>query len=885
MLDFDPSSTTVITVNSRLSRWLLLNFHQTQKDQGKVIWDTPKVIPLTAWLNQVRNDSWPERPILSKVQAIKLWESIIQKDPETPHQEWLRLRGIAEEASKAYSLIQNYRIPINLLDSHFASLEVLSFLRWTRVYEAQLELLNACAPECLLELVRSGIEAKRVSIPKAFVFAGFDEIFPQLEELLKTLSGLGSKVSFYPDKPELKFEHPDTLTFSENTHLYSFPDPQQEVIQCARWIRKVFQPGKTVGVVVSDLNQYLDIIMKEFSAELKPDSVFPWSGQDMPFNISLGTSLGQQPLVSTALQFLKADTSPLPLILLGNIFNTPLIQESHNEETERLKILKRFKRNKQIQVSWQELSGNILETRCPQLSGIFNHWKQFCQNTDKSLPSEWARTIHNFLRDIGWPGKDCPNSESLYQIQESFKENLDSLSSLDQIMGKLSRSEAVRILEQSIEDTVFQVKSRETPIQVVGLLESAGMEFDHLWVMGCHSEALPAIPSPSPFIPVEMQKRFQLPHSNSHRELQFAVQIVHRLTKASPQIIFSYPEQDQTTELQASSLLKKLSPVDLNNPLSHRFQDQFPPENLLIELEESGTIPLDAHVLENPFPGGYSILKDQSDCPFRAFAKYRLRVPDPTIPELDFESAERGTLIHKIMEYFWERVKSKSGLLELKNSGRVKETVKSCIDLALKENSSGMLPKQPGFMGLERSTLITRIMNWLDVEENQPDFTVVHMEKREILEIGNLKLVTRADRLDQRVNGEWVLIDYKTGNIRTTDWFSDPLQETQLPLYAIKLNPVEVVVALLNQEKLEWKKVFHADMKSKKMKGSQEKELDFSNTLDYWTVQLNQLADNFVRGELKINPYKPYTCRYCHIKPLCRINEIEPEIEDEDPES
>ena len=43
-------------------------------------------------------------------------------------------------------------------------------------------------------------------------------------------------------------------------------------------------------------------------------------------------------------------------------------------------------------------------------------------------------------------------------------------------------------------ETLFQAESDEVPIQVLGVLEAAGMDFDALWIAGLTSDAWPAAP-------------------------------------------------------------------------------------------------------------------------------------------------------------------------------------------------------------------------------------------------------------------------------------------------------------------------------------------------------------------------------------------------------
>ena len=164
--------------------------------------------------------------------------------------------------------------------------------------------------------------------------------------------------------------------------------------------------------------------------------------------------------------------------------------------------------------------------------------------------------ISKFLKKVQWPTDNETLSSLQYQVLKSWNECLDSLSSLDRVFQKINRHQAVSHLTHIAGETQFQPQTHEEPIQVVGLLESAGMEFDHLWIMGCHAETLPPFPNPNPFLPfLSLQKPFNLPHSTAERELIFTEQTLFRLAHACHHLVFSYPAWQGETEMAPSPLL------------------------------------------------------------------------------------------------------------------------------------------------------------------------------------------------------------------------------------------------------------------------------------------------------------------------------------------
>ena len=63
--------------------------------------------------------------------------------------------------------------------------------------------------------------------------------------------------------------------------------------------------------------------------------------------------------------------------------------------------------------------------------------------------------------------------------------------------------------------------------------------------------------------------------------------------------------------------------------------------------------------------GGANLLKYQADCPFQSFARIRLHALNREIPDTDFDFLLRGKLIHRILEIFWKKVRTRTELANL----------------------------------------------------------------------------------------------------------------------------------------------------------------------------------------------------------------------------
>ena len=177
----------------------------------------------------------------------------------------------------------------------------------------------------------------------------------------------------------------------------------------------------------------------------------------------------------------------------------------------------------------------------------------------------------------------------------------------------------------------------------------------------------------------------------------------------------------------------------------------------------------------------------------------------------------------------------------------------------------------------------------MEEELLRSDFEVSHEEKDVSVTIGKLKLNLRIDRIDTTPDGSTLLVDYKTGQVKPGLWFTDRIQEPQLPLYANKLNPRGIAFAGIAKGKVQCYSV--TDQKSSLAAiGKTPRNIptetgwpDWKQLMTFWQTRLSRLANEFMDGNLIIDPIKAEdTCRNCGLHPLCRIGEMGPPDNDEE---
>jgi probable DNA repair protein len=651
----------------------------------------------------------------------------------------------------------------------------------------------------------------------------------------------------------------------------------EEALQCARWVRSIYRPGSTLGIVVPELEDYRTLLDHELTAELAPGKIYPWVEEGKPFNISLGTPLAHEPMVRLALTFLGHSSTVIPLSTFAEILTSPFFT-CGRDVLEEARALDRELRDKRASRIDLDHPPAVMQTgQAPEIITLASTWSAHLQNGRSLRPRQWAEVFNETLTRAGWPAAGEPRSARARQALAAWYKNLEILASLDRVLGRISRREAAATLERIALAPEFQVKTPEQPIQVVGLLESAGMRFDHLWVMGCHADVFPGSPSPNPFIPIALRKQYRLPRASASRELEFAENSLRRLLATAPDVVLSYPEWEGNTQLQMSPLLDLWRKEDSNIKIhqSHREKDRCGKPGLEL-LRESLLLPVagsEAARFAATLPGGTSVLKDIAACPFRAFAVHRLGVKVVELPEIDFDHPERGSLVHRALEFFWRGVKSKTRLMELESRHRLEEALAQAVTDAL-----GDLARQGRFFDIERERVTRLLLDWMrDIEMKRADFEVTGEEKDVTLDIGGLKLKMRVDRIDRAAGGKVLVIDYKTGEAKPSGWFGERIQEPQLPLYAVKLAPDAVVFAQVLKGKMR----LHAAgdprppadpgyVNIEKISGC----AGWPELLKQWRQNLEAAAGRFLAGDTQVDPHHENICGYCGMESLCRIEAL-----------
>jgi len=871
----------VVTVNQRLARSLLETYAQRQVAAGQSAWRQPRVLSWDLWQQRLLMQLGEDDLLLSEAQELHLWQQVVGDGLSDALRLQLQVPATARMARDAHHLLCQYGVDF---PPHAASEDHRMFLTWREDYLQRLAHLKALDRGDLVHYIRKAFVGRQLDPPPEMILAGFDDLRPADRCLLGELETLGTVVHHWQGG-----DGRDAAVA-----LASAEDPADEMRQCARWARAVLEQGSaSVGIVIAEPHGYRGELAETLLSELAPQVLVEGGSVDGLMSFSLGSALADEGVVATALRLLALGRSN-HFNDVSFVLRSPWVGDLVRERGVRMRLEAELR--EAGDVYWSPRALQDFRPRSPGaprgVSGpnVANYLSGLATNLAKSLAegrrgraaSDWSAQLLKLLELFGWPGQRDLDSRD-YQAREEFFELFDELASLDRIGKPLTRSEAVAFLVRRAQERSFQVKETTGVVQVMGLLEAAGLTFEHLWVLGMHDAAFPAPPRPNPFIPVPLQRSHAMPHADAERELDFATQVATRLLSAAPQVVVSYPRLGEGGERQASPLVARFESSPAPRADSHDLQDVMQASRPVLEsLPDRHAPPITAN---KPVTGGTGLLKDMALCPFRAFAHNRLRCEELTRLDIGLNNLQRGTLVHSLLECFWHEVKDLGTLRGLSADER-EVRLRNASQKALRDlRGKGGRVLEQELRTIEEDRLVTLAEEWLEVELQRDPFTVEETEVSQVHTVGSLSIRTQVDRIDRLASGKVAIIDYKTGKPDPLKWLEPRISEPQLPVYVRDFPPRQIEAVLFAQVRsgecrfrgASDEETFPGVPDRRLCERLDELELDFQGLLGFWDAVLPQLADSYVAGEAGVDPLDAVTtCRYCDYPMLCRIREADP---------
>lgn len=830
----------VLTPNTRLAQALMQAFDARQVAQGLGSWEAPDILPAGSFFERLWDDAMHEDTgaplpmLLTSLQEQHLWEEAIRGSARgsallAPAQTALQCRD-------AWRLAHAWRITRS-----GGNEDADAFGEWSRAY---LKLAGGDIDAARLpELAAGLVDADKV---RTLVIHAFDILPPQTTDFLAACAARGIEV-----------RRCASPRIASTPRRAMFASARDELEAVAAWARSRLDAGaRRIGVVVPDLQARRREIARVFTRVM---------GSPAPFNISLGQALADYPLVDAALSIIGIAHREAEFAVASRIVRSPFIGGAVSEMAARARLDARLRRTLPAMLTLARLVGAV--QACPllrrHLEGLYavavsqpspERGGGGGAELVRGSPHDWSRHFSALLDAAGFPGERVLDSTE-FQTLAKWNETLAELARLERVAPRMSLAQALAKLRRLCAETLFQPESPASPVQVLGILESAGLDFEHLWVTGLSDDAWPLDARPNPFIPVALQKRAGIPAASAEASFELDRRMTDGWLGAAREVVVSHPSRAEDRELAVSPLIAGIPEGAPGHAAIPRHRDQLFAARELETVADGGAPALVAKAVH----GGARVLADQAACPFRAFARHRLGARALEEPDPAPGALERGMLLHELMKRLWDALKGSAALAGDVEGAIAKAAAEAVDALAI----AGRMAE------LERARMARLAREWLEVERRRAPFEVVATEQDRALVIGPLALSGRIDRLDRLADGSHALIDYKAGKVSRTDWMGERPNDPQVPLYAVTAAEEIGAVAFARLKTGEMKFSGYA-----REKDLVERARDWPGLLAGWKSELERLGNGFHGGDARVDPKKGLaTCRLCDLQPLCRVHE------------
>jgi probable DNA repair protein len=854
---------TILTPNAELATSIFEALETLTRSSGRALWQTPKVRDFGGWLREQHLFGMLERPslprCLSEIEERELWRQVIEESPLSA--DLLDVGHAARAARRARRTVLEYAIPWSALQAAISE-ETRTFLEWNTRFEERCRELEACA---LDDLLRLGVHTQeRIAwIESAEWRPTALNWLTARGRMLRPLRAAARGLSWVHSK-----------------------SPDEELAQIAEWARSSLESFADfhAWICIPDLTARRSEVIDAFDAVLAPQRFALESApRAASYAVAGGTPLADYPSVQTALSLLQASLGNLTFVDFSRLLRADELQADSADALKAAALdleLRRRGPPTATLSAWLNLCDELSQRRklepCAAAQRLRVAVEPLLNARGSRRMSEWA-TLWTQAFESG-PWRDSGRFSSFeFQAVQRLRELMNSLAAADVFFGNRTREAAQRILRRVAAETAFQPETGVPPLIISGRLMDPWLCYDGLWVSGLSDERWPLPVEPVALLPVDVQRRYQVPAAQAQLRVQDADRLQQCWRDRAEQCVFSVADGVDGRGAHPSRLLPEGElRIEMALPRPHwhaqlalapaleRFADAQGPK---LDPEHSSQV--------------VATLRAQSRCAFKGFAEARLNIRELELPVPGFNEIERGDLTHEALELIWGRLRDSRALSLLAESAEtalLEEAIERALRVVCARRDPGLRWRQR-----ERERLTGLLKRWLAVERLRAPFRVDFLEEERTAQFAGLTFRCRLDRADVLDSGARVLIDYKTGSA-AADWRGERPNNPQLPLYAL-LSPEALKAVAYGRVNLsspefvfesELPKIFDGRRRATHL----ERATDFAALIELWRSRIEKLAEDFAAGRADVAPTAT-ACRTCRLQGLCRISADFVETEDE----
>ncbi|MGA2191783.1 MAG: PD-(D/E)XK nuclease family protein [Nitrospirota bacterium] len=704
-------------------------------------------------------------------------------------------------------------------------------------------------------------------------------------------------------------------------------NPVEEVYFIARTIKEGY------GSVIADLDRVL--VFFPSPGRYLPIISEAFGDYGIPFHVSRGRPLTESPVAGSLLALLRMPLDDYSFRSVRKVLFSPLIILS--KDAGAADTLDRIARREGVSGGRRRWAGLISSLGNPSenaeakayLARLFQVMGRFEGPGPSRQLADWADGAAGLIEDAGIRGAVTSLGTERQELASALKGVDALLRELKYASARLKRTvtlaDFVRILRQSLAERLYSPADAQVGgVRILNRLEVSSEPFDVIFAGGLTEGALPEAAGDEVVIGEPVARELGLPGraESSSRDRRLFL----RLALGAKDVFLTYPETDGERPASPSPYIRGLEPL-IRAGLVSRIQNFCRPvlpsaalgpdelmrslalaegldpqsaADILVLMPDRPSKDLAKKALKSPAAEAARLkppdrkkfrvteLEEYITCPYRYYQDRVLLSAPESEPEDDIAPHEAGTVIHEILGAFYQKFPQVTDLNRVEALGTLTYIAKKRFAALPETLRNRELMRRftektaPKFIAAEAALS----SSGLKVCLIEKPLTMTVDDK----DCGEIVITGKIDRVEVDKEGNFTVVDYKTGNYPGAPG-GRPLKDLfQLPLYAKMLRedpsgaamarPSGFVYYNLRDNKMRDAVRFDRDRYAgpepkKNQRGKSAEEI--LTLMDECAARAVEAAKGIMQGDFPARCKVKVICETCGYSLVCRKDPAGPE--------